>query len=308
MPQYFSPGVYIQEVETGPVPIQGVSTSITGAVGITAKGPTSGKPVLLTSFGDFQNTFGGFLTPPPPSQLNFWLDPVEGGTWWQFPLSVKGYFDNGGQQLYVKRVYSSKAVAATGSLGQGLIADLTASAAATDISLQLSHLFGISKFIAGSTPKSGTKAGPGNPPGTINILVNGAPIPSVTNPTNFQVPWYDPSSRSIGLSSPDSSIAPGPGQALKPNRDLVVIMPLIPYTALTSPITGKSPRRSEIRSSGKGDLGKLHCRASCSRTRRYAQYPTGHGQRRSPIFGLGRELSGRVYNHGQSQPGGHTRE
>ena len=38
MPQYFSPGVYIQEVETGPVPIQGASTSITGAVGEQPRG------------------------------------------------------------------------------------------------------------------------------------------------------------------------------------------------------------------------------------------------------------------------------
>src|SRR5271168_2910625 len=106
MPQYFSPGVYIQEVETGPVPIQGVSTSITGAVGVTVKGPTSGKPILVTSFNDFQTAFGSFLTPPDQSQINQWLDPVNGGAWWQFPLSVKGYFDNGGQQLYVKRVYS----------------------------------------------------------------------------------------------------------------------------------------------------------------------------------------------------------
>ena len=125
MPQYFSPGVYIQEVETGPVPIQGVSTSITGAVGVTLKGPTSGKPVLVTSFNDFQTTFGGFLTPPDQSQINQWLDPVNGGAWWQFPLSVKGYFDNGGQQLYVKRVVSSFAQPAAGSLGQGLVADLT---------------------------------------------------------------------------------------------------------------------------------------------------------------------------------------
>ena len=58
----------------------------------------------MTSFNDFQTTFGSFLTPPSQSQLNLWLDPVEGGQWWQFPLSVKGYFDNGGQQLYVKRV------------------------------------------------------------------------------------------------------------------------------------------------------------------------------------------------------------
>ncbi len=32
MPQYFSPGVYVEEVDSGPRPIQGVSTSVTGAV------------------------------------------------------------------------------------------------------------------------------------------------------------------------------------------------------------------------------------------------------------------------------------
>src|SRR6202007_2679559 len=68
MPQYLSPGVYVEEIDAGPQPIQGVSTSITGAVGVTVQGPTSGKPVLVTSFTDFQNNFGGFL-PVPPSAI-----------------------------------------------------------------------------------------------------------------------------------------------------------------------------------------------------------------------------------------------
>ena len=219
MPQYFSPGVYIQEVETGPVPIQGVATSITGAVGVTAQGPTSGKPILVTSFNDFQSTFGSFLKPPPDSQLNEWLDPVEGGAWWQFPLSVKGYFDNGGQQLYVKRVFSGQAQAASGSLGQGLTADLSAASAATDTTLQLAHTFRIAKTGAGTPPAQ-----------PVTIIVNGSPIaPPATPPatagipTAFQVLWYDPSSRKVGLSA-------APNQALKAGRDLVVITPLQPAT------------------------------------------------------------------------------
>lgn len=67
MPQYLAPGVYVEEVDAGPVPIQGVSTSITGAVGVTVQGPTSGKPVLVTSFAEFQKTFGGFV--PAPQRL-----------------------------------------------------------------------------------------------------------------------------------------------------------------------------------------------------------------------------------------------
>ena len=65
MPQYRAPGVFVEEIDAGPQPIQGVSTSITGAVGVTAQGPTTGRPVLVTSFAEFQNAFGGFLRPAP---------------------------------------------------------------------------------------------------------------------------------------------------------------------------------------------------------------------------------------------------
>jgi hypothetical protein len=148
MPSYLTPGVYIEEVETGPQPIEGVSTSITGAVGVTAQGPTSGKPVLVTSFAEFQNIFGGFLPEPGASLKNQWaLDANEGGQWWQFVLSVKGYFDNGGQQLYVKRVFAAGggvagmgATAAAAKFWQGLTADVAQDVNATAATVKLSHL------------------------------------------------------------------------------------------------------------------------------------------------------------------------
>ena len=45
-----------------------------------------------------------YALPDPPAALqNVWaLDPVEGARWWRFPLSVKGYFDNGGQESQAK--------------------------------------------------------------------------------------------------------------------------------------------------------------------------------------------------------------
>jgi uncharacterized protein len=151
MPQYLSPGVYVEEIDAGPQPIQGVSTSVTGAVGVTAQGPTSGKPVLVTSFADFQNTFGGFLPAPLQETQNQWsLDADEGGRWWQFPLSVKGFFDNGGEQLYVKRVFAGGggvpgmgATAASAEFGQGLIADIAQDANATATTVKLSHLIDV---------------------------------------------------------------------------------------------------------------------------------------------------------------------
>jgi phage tail sheath protein FI len=148
MPQYLSPGVYIEELDVGPHPIQGVSTSTTGMVGVTVRGPTDGKPQLVTTFNDYQRTFGGFLQPPDAGLIRQWGSAanLEGGTWWLFPLAVKAFFDNGGQQLYVKRVFSGAdngATSASGSPVSGLVAEVTKDAAAGAVSLSLRHLFGI---------------------------------------------------------------------------------------------------------------------------------------------------------------------
>jgi len=204
MSTYLTPGVYIQEVETGPQPIQGVSTSITGAVGVTAQGPTSGKPVLVTSFANFQTTFGGYLTTPPASQVAQWMDPNEGGQWWQFPLAVKSYFDNGGQQLYVKRVFAAGgpgigpgAAAASAVFGQGLAADVMLDAPATATTVKLSHLINIS---VGTTLNFYT---PGNP-----TALNGA--------AGLAVASYNAAQNMVIFNNPL-------GFALKAGRDICVI-------------------------------------------------------------------------------------
>ncbi|WP_197358955.1 phage tail sheath family protein, partial [Streptomyces clavuligerus] len=117
----------------------------TGMVGVTARGPSSGKPKLVTSFLEFQNTFGGFLPEPAATVRDTWAnDPAEGGRWWLFPLAVKGFFDNGGQRLYVKRVVSARAVPSSGTLGRGLVSPVAADAARGARGLQLGHLIGFS--------------------------------------------------------------------------------------------------------------------------------------------------------------------
>jgi phage tail sheath protein FI len=150
MPQYLSPGVYIEEPPVGPHPIQGVSTSTTGMVGVTVRGPAVGKPKLVTSFNDFQRTFGGFLPTPDPTIVNTWSDPKDGGAWWLFPLAVKGFFDNGGQLLYVKRVVAKEksktvpgATSATGTFKGGLFADVTKTSPKDAREISVSHLVGI---------------------------------------------------------------------------------------------------------------------------------------------------------------------
>jgi uncharacterized protein len=159
MAEYLSPGVYVEEIDAGPKPIEGVSTSTAGAIGVTSRGPTTGKPVLVTSFLDFERKFGSFLPEPSAALINQWeLDAGEGGRWWQFPLSVKGFFDNGGQHLYVKRVVSSTASTAQTDLARGLIAEVIRDAPENSTELRLRHTIGI---------KNGT---------TIRVFINGSSV------------------------------------------------------------------------------------------------------------------------------------
>jgi phage tail sheath protein FI len=109
MPDYLSPGVYIEEV-SGAQPIEGVSTSVTGFVGVTQMGPVDGLgPVLVTSFPDFERTFGSYFTPGfAGAGYNF------------LPHAVAGFFNNGGQLLYIKRVASTTSSPAAASAASGL--------------------------------------------------------------------------------------------------------------------------------------------------------------------------------------------
>ncbi|NOQ33467.1 MAG: hypothetical protein GQ567_04620 [Methanosarcinales archaeon] len=103
MPEYLAPGVYIEEVEIGAKPIEGVSTTTTGFVGMAERGPLN-KPTLVTSFAEYQRIFGGYL-----SEKNY------GNKRW-LPYAVEGFFVNGGQRLYISRIATEKAIHSSGFL------------------------------------------------------------------------------------------------------------------------------------------------------------------------------------------------
>jgi len=103
MPEYLAPGVYIEEIEIGAKPIEGVSTTTTGFVGMAERGPLD-KPTLVTSFAEYQRIFGGYL-----SEKNY------GNKRW-LPYAVEGFFVNGGQRLYISRVATDKAAHSSGFL------------------------------------------------------------------------------------------------------------------------------------------------------------------------------------------------
>ncbi|MEW5868211.1 MAG: phage tail sheath C-terminal domain-containing protein [Chloroflexota bacterium] len=100
MPEYLAPGVYVEEIDAGTKPIEGVSTSTTGFVGLTVRGPDSGLPELVTSFAEFQRKFGGYFDFGAAFKNHNFL-----------PYAVEGYFTNGGKRLYIVRVTGQNAAA-----------------------------------------------------------------------------------------------------------------------------------------------------------------------------------------------------
>jgi phage tail sheath protein FI len=116
MPEYLAPGVYVEEVSFRSRSIEGVATSTTGFVGLarygpvcygagtadgspTPAGPSNCEPRLITSFVEFERVYGG-------------LEPLRvdvGGAIEErvcyMAHAAKAFFDNGGQRLYVSRVF-----------------------------------------------------------------------------------------------------------------------------------------------------------------------------------------------------------
>lgn len=104
MPEYLAPGVYLEEVDTGSKPIEGVSTSTCGLVGVTERGPV-GVPLLVTSAGEFTRWFGGRLRPGD-----------DYGDHTHLPHAVEGFFTNGGKRAFVVRALDSAATRAASPL------------------------------------------------------------------------------------------------------------------------------------------------------------------------------------------------
>src|SRR3954468_1258796 len=95
MPEYLAPGVYVEEIDTGSKPIEGVSTSTAGMLGVTERGPVD-VPILITSFGEYVRWFGERLDQLLYSNAN--------GPHCYLPHAVEGFFTNGGKRVYITRV------------------------------------------------------------------------------------------------------------------------------------------------------------------------------------------------------------
>ena len=99
MPEYLSPGVYVEEIERGPRPIEGVPTSTAAFLGETERGPL--RPRLVTSYNEYNRWFG-----------NVFADAR------YMPHAAAGFFANGGKRLYVCRIVGDGATTASRVFGE----------------------------------------------------------------------------------------------------------------------------------------------------------------------------------------------
>ncbi len=104
MAEYLSPGVYVEEFESGMKAMEGVSTSTAGFVGMAEKGGVSGTPEFVSSFGDFTRKFGSYLAENVYGQNRF------------LAYSVEQFFANGGSRAYIMRVAPGDAKCASAAM------------------------------------------------------------------------------------------------------------------------------------------------------------------------------------------------
>ncbi|MFI3312687.1 MAG: phage tail sheath subtilisin-like domain-containing protein [Eubacteriales bacterium] len=107
MAEYLSPGVYVEEFESGGKPMEGVSTSTAGFVGMAERGPVEGVPQLVTNFADFKRIYGGYLSESEFGEYRF------------LAYAVEHYFINGGSRCFVARVAPRDAKCAQGNITKG---------------------------------------------------------------------------------------------------------------------------------------------------------------------------------------------
>lgn len=116
MAEYLSPGVYVEEFDSGSKPMEGVGTSTAGFIGLAQRGMTTGIPQLVTNFADFKRKYGGFLPENEFGEYRF------------LAYAVEHFFVNGGSRCFIMRVAPEDAKQAVGFLPKedGAVLKLTA--------------------------------------------------------------------------------------------------------------------------------------------------------------------------------------
>ena len=146
---YSRPGVYVNErLLPAPIAVTGTANAAGAVIGAFAQGPET--VTLVTSWYDFVKKFGGY-------NASF-----------KATFGVGAFFQNGGSELYVKRVLGSDAVAATATIAastSGNIGSVTSKnrgAAGNNIRVQFSAgaggTYNVSVYLEGGASPSDSSA------------------------------------------------------------------------------------------------------------------------------------------------------
>jgi len=130
MPEYLSPGVYVEEVSFRSKSIEGVPTSTTGFAGMTRYGPvhfpggpTTSEPRLIGSFTEFESVYGGLEVLHAPTLADQRLSYAA--------HAARAFFLNGGTRLYISRVFSPRGVSPNFDWGVASVAIAVSGTTAT---------------------------------------------------------------------------------------------------------------------------------------------------------------------------------
>jgi phage tail sheath protein FI len=162
MPTYAAPGVYIEEVPSSQKVLTAAPTAVAAFVGFTERAPSDDPadpyglaPRLVTSWSQFESLYGSFA---PGCML---------------PLSVYGYFANGGAIAYIGRV------ANTTPAGEPAKFELPATDRALGNPLSIESIepdANITVDIATDDVGDDEAAEDGPAPFTLTVLLNGEPV------------------------------------------------------------------------------------------------------------------------------------
>jgi len=148
MPNYLTPGIYVEEISGGSKPLESGATNVVGFLGVAEKGPVN-EPILVTNWTAYTKIFGGLHT-------QGWLGHA-----------VYMFFQNGGTKAYINNLSEvtpakkAKSSAPTGTSVAGsteqadgaIIEDKSAS------SNKISNPENITKLIIGKDDGPGKRTG-----------------------------------------------------------------------------------------------------------------------------------------------------
>jgi len=166
MPTYAAPGVYVEEVVSTQKVLSAAPTAITAFVGFTEKAPTDDPadpeglaPRLVTSWTQFEKLYGSFA---PGAVL---------------PLSVYGYFANGGSLAYIVRVPN------TAPSGQPSRRELPAADRSLGLPIAVESLEPDAALTLQIATADSDPDGDGPSPFNLTVLDAGVPVESFENLT-----------------------------------------------------------------------------------------------------------------------------